>query len=85
MIATLFSQPGCDESLFAAADLTECGIEFLVRDVRFSADAAVDCVDWYRTERPDAVPSTPVVVIDHHAYFGAVELHRHLRDMAVAA
>lgn len=92
MIATLFMQPGCTESLSAAAVLAEHRVPFKVRDVRHEADAEIEVVDWFREERPDAVPATPVVVLaDGAVCFGAMELHAHLSgrgamaELAVAA
>lgn len=89
MIATLFMQAGCLESVAAAGVLADHGVPFQTRDVRHDSDAEADAVDWYRCERPDAVPSTPVVVIDGEAHFGAMQLHAALSgavsEMAVAA
>ncbi|SLJ23658.1 glutaredoxin [Mycobacteroides abscessus subsp. abscessus] len=89
MIAQLYMQPGCLESVSAAAVLAEHRIPFQTRDVRHDAAAEADAVDWFRSERPDAVPTTPVVVIDGEAYFGAMPLHAALcgavSELAVAA
>ncbi|MDO3110452.1 glutaredoxin domain-containing protein [Mycobacteroides abscessus] len=92
MIATLYMQPGCIESLSAAAVLAEHRVPFQVRDVRHDEDAAVEVVDWYREERPDSVPATPVVVLaGGEVCFGAMHLHAALSghgavpDLAVAA
>lgn len=91
MIATLFMQSGCIESLSAAAVLADHAVPFLTRDVRHDADAESEVVDWYRELRPDAVPATPVVVLPGgEVCFGAMQLHAALSgaaaaDLAVAA
>lgn len=84
--ATLFMQAGCIESLSAAAVLADHGVSFLTRDVRHDEEAAVEVVDWFRELRPDAVPATPVVVLDgREVCFGAMQLHAHLSSRGAAA
>ncbi|CPR93640.1 glutaredoxin family protein [Mycobacteroides abscessus] len=80
--AMLYMQPGCIESVSAAAVLAEHRVPFLTQDVRTSEDAAVEVVDWYRTDRPDDVPATPVVVLlGGEVCFGAMQLHAHLSGL----
>ncbi|WP_083420533.1 glutaredoxin domain-containing protein [Mycolicibacterium llatzerense] len=82
--AMLYMQPGCIESVSAAAVLAEHHVPFLTRDVRHDEEAAVECVDWFREERSDSVPATPVVVLaGGRVCFGAMELHAHLSESRI--
>ncbi|OLT79666.1 NrdH-redoxin [Mycobacteroides abscessus subsp. abscessus] len=78
--ATVFTQPACGGCAFAAADLRRAGIQFAERNVRTDADAAEAVRQLYLELRePGVVPETPVILLDEQVFFGATELHEHLR------
>ncbi|MFN6549560.1 glutaredoxin domain-containing protein [Mycolicibacterium septicum] len=81
--ATVFTQPACGGCAFAAADLRRAGIQFAERNVRTDADAAEAVRQLYLELRePGVVPETPVILLDEQVFFGATELHEHLRREA---
>jgi glutaredoxin-like protein NrdH len=85
MHAVLLSQPNCAACTFAAKDLTKSGITFTVNDIRTDAEARDQLLALYAARRPVGErPQTPVTVIGHQVFFGPVELHQHLRDLAKA-
>ena len=86
MTITLYTQPGCGGCYAAAADLRRAGVPYVERNVRTNPDAAETVRQLYQEYRePGVVPETPVIVIDDEPYFGAVELHAHLRELRQAA
>lgn len=86
MTTTLYTQPGCGGCYGAAAQLRNAGIAYTARDVRTDPTAAELVRELYAEHRePGAVPETPVTVIDGQPFFGLVELHAYLRQLARAA
>lgn len=81
--AALFSQPGCGGCTFAAKDLRRLGIPFTESNVRSDESATETVRQLYLEHRePGVVPETPVILLDGRVYFGATELHEHLRRAA---
>ncbi|MDO2981386.1 MULTISPECIES: glutaredoxin family protein [Mycobacteriaceae] len=86
MTTTLYTQPGCGACIFAAKDLTKAGIDYVTRDVRTDEAARDELLALYAAHRDSGEhPQTPVIVIDGTPFFGPVELHAYLRQLARAS